>query len=182
MSAVAIDDELPTTLPDFLGWRDRQPERWEFFAGAAVMMAPASLRHTALKGNVYAALRAGPAGCRAFVDGAEVRTGTASLIPDVVVACGAVDLNSTVVAEPTVIVEILSPSSRSDDLGRKWVEYRRLPSLALYLVVAQDERCLHCHRRVSPTAWLVEEIRDGSIDVLGLSLSLDAIYAGVVEP
>jgi Uma2 family endonuclease len=64
--------------------------------------------------------------------------------PDVVVdVAGGASKDLTATA-PTLIAEVLSPSSVKDDLGAKAAEYLRLPSLSVYLVLAQDE----------PKAWI----------------------------
>src|SRR6185369_6391781 len=61
--------------------------------------------------------------------------------PDVMVICGDMqyrdDLKDTIV-NPTLIVEVLSPSTRDYDRGQKFEQYRTLSSLREYLTVAQD--------------------------------------------
>jgi Uma2 family endonuclease len=113
---------LPRTVEEFDRWHAERPERWEYIAGVPVMMAPASMPHTIIKGNVFAALRAKLDGirCRALVDGAEIKSLDLSAIPDVLVTCSPLDQRSSTVHEPTLIVEVLSPSSERDDTGRKW--------------------------------------------------------------
>jgi Uma2 family endonuclease len=175
--------DLPRTVAEFEAWHARQPERWEFIAGATVMMAPGSLPHTIIKGNVFAALRAKLAGspCRAFVDGAQVRGRRLSAIPDVDVACASIDLASPTIAEPMVIVEVLSPYSERDDTLRKWQGYCLIPSLQHYLVVAQDSRFVTLHTRTGAASFEERVFQDGVIELgsLRVSLSLDEIYEGI---
>jgi hypothetical protein len=53
-----------------------------------------------------------------------------------VVTCSAIDLSTPVIAEPVIIVEVMSPSSEAGDAGRKWFSYRKIPSpQALYGLV-----------------------------------------------
>ena len=47
------ESDLPRTLAEFERWNAEQPERWEFIAGTPVMMAPGSLPHTIIKGNIF---------------------------------------------------------------------------------------------------------------------------------
>lgn len=175
--------ELPRTVAEFDAWHARQPERWELIAGAPVMMAPGSLSHTAIKGNVFAALHTKLTGspCRAFVDGAQVKGPKLSAIPDVVVACGRIDYATPTIAEPVVIVEVLSPYSERDDTLRKWQGYCLISSLQHYLVVAQDSRFVTLHTRTGAAAFEERVFQDGVIELggLGVSLALDEIYAGV---
>jgi Uma2 family endonuclease len=52
-----------------------------------------------------------------------------------------------VVAEPEIIVGVMSPSSEEDDGGRKWFAYRKIPSLQHYVVLSQKRRELLVHSR-----------------------------------
>ena len=77
---------------------------------------------------------------RAFVDGAEIKSRQFSAIPDVVVSCGPIDLRSAVIAEPVLIVEVLSDSTKGYDRGEKAAHFRRLASLQEYVLLAQHEQ------------------------------------------
>jgi Uma2 family endonuclease len=175
--------ELPRTVEEFDRWHAAQPERWEFIAGAPVMMAPGSLAHTIIKGNIYGTLRdkLRGKGCSAFVDGAEVKGPKLSAIPDVVVQCGPPDLTTPVIAGPVLIVEVMSPSSERDDTYRKWQGYCLIPSLRHYMVVAQEERFVALHSRTGPFTWTEQVHVEGAVELpaLGVTLSLDEIYEGI---
>src|SRR5690349_19111809 len=110
------ESELPRTVAEFAGWSAEQTERWEFIAGHPVMMAPPSLPHTIIKTNVGRHLgnKLVGSGCRAYVDGAEVKGHRLSAIPDIVVACGPIDQTSPAIAAPVLVVEVLSPSTERD--------------------------------------------------------------------
>ena len=183
MAKARPESDLPRTVDEFDRWNSEQPERWEFIAGVPVMMAPASLPHTLIKGNIFAALRAKLTGtpCRAVVDGAEVKSYKLSAIPDVLVACGEFDQRTSTIAEPVVLVEVMSPSSERDDTLRKWQGYCLIPSLRHYLVVAQDMRFVTVHSRTGPSSFAEEVYQDGVIELpaIGVSLSIDEIYDGV---
>src|SRR4029077_18749426 len=59
-----------------------------------------------------------------------------------IVVCGEprfADEKSDTLLNPTVIVEVLSPTTESYDRGKKFAHYRRLESLKEYVLVAQDE-------------------------------------------
>src|SRR4051794_672260 len=180
------ESELPRSVEAFDRWHLFQGERWEFIAGVPVMMAPASLPHTIIKGNIYAALRAKLPGtpCRALVEGAEIKSRNLSAIPDVLVACGPLDQSTPTVEEPSLIVEVLSPSSERDDTGRKWQGYCLIPSLRHYLVVAQELPFVTLHTRTGPSSFEERVYENGTIELgdLGISLSLDEIYDGVEFP
>ncbi len=180
MADSALAESLPRTVEAFDAWHARRPERWEFVGGRPRMMAPASRRHTIIKGNVYRAIESGlgDRGCRAYVDGLQVRTDAISAIPDVVVECGPADLDSPVADRPVVIVVILSPSSEEDDTGRKWRAYRQIAGLQHYLVVSQTARLVEIHSRTGPFSWDERFPTEGAIDLpaIGVTLSFDELY------
>jgi Uma2 family endonuclease len=104
--------------------------------------------------------------------------------PDVMVDVAGGLLKDLTATAPTLVAEIISPSSVTYDLGDKAFEYLRLPSLSAYLVLAQDE----------PKAWIwvrgstgfspgpnVLEGHDATIEIaaLGIDLPLSEIYAGI---
>ncbi len=175
--------DLPRTVEKFDRWNAEQPERWEFISGVPVMMAPASLPHTLIKGNIFAALWQKLAGtdCRALVDGAEVRSYKLVAIPDVLVVCGELDQTSPTIKEPVLIGEVNSPPSERDDTQRKWQGYCLIPSVRHYLVVAQDARFVTLHSRTGPSSFAEDVYQEGVIELpaIGVSLSIDEIYEGV---
>jgi Uma2 family endonuclease len=143
-------------------------------------MAPASMKHAIIKNNVGFALRQAFAdlGCSALIDGPHILTDEISAIPDVVVTCAPIDLSTPVIAEPVIIVEVMSPSSEADDAGRKWFSYRKIPSLKHYLVLSQDERAVQVHSRAGDL-WRERFVSAGTIELADppVRLDIDAIYA-----
>jgi Uma2 family endonuclease len=179
--AAAIEHEdWPRTIAAFEEWHANQPERWEFVAGRPRLMAPASMRHSIIKTNVGFALREALAdrGCTTLVDGPQILTEDISAIPDVVVTCAPLDLTTPAIAEPTIIVEVMSPSTESDDHGLKWLSYRKIESLKHYLVIAQDRRLVHIHSRAGDV-WRERFLSAGALELDDppLRLELDAAYA-----
>jgi len=179
MAEAALENDWPRTVEEFEAWHARQPGRWEFIGGRPCLMAPGSKPHTIIKGNVFAALRAAFEGtsCHVFTDGVQILNDEISAIPDAVVSCGPLDLSTPVVAEPTIIVEVMSPWSESDDTQRKWFSYRKIPSLRHYLVVAQDRREVLIHSRAGEL-WRERFVSEGAIELDDppLSIELAALY------
>jgi Uma2 family endonuclease len=180
MAEAARRENWPRTVAEFEDWRARQPERWEFIDGQPRLMAPASMKHSIIKANAFAALRTALAGtrCTALVDGPQILTDEISAIPDVVVTGSPIDLSTPVIAEPVIIVEVMSPSSEADDAGRKWSSYPKIPSLKHYLVLSQDERVVQVHSR-SGDLWRERFISSAAIELDDptVRLDVDLIYA-----
>jgi Uma2 family endonuclease len=179
MAEAARREDWPRSVAEFEAWHARQPERWEFIWGQPRLMAPGSLTHTVIKGNIFSALREALEG-RDFlvlVDGAQIVTDEISAIPDLIVTCSALDLSTRVIAEPTIIVEVMSPWSEVDDTHRKWFSYRKIASLQHYLVVAQDRRVVEVHSRAGDL-WRERFVSEGDIELdrPEVRLELDAVY------
>jgi Uma2 family endonuclease len=181
MAEAALKDDLPHSVAEFELWHAQQPDRWEFIGGRPCMMAPGSKPHTIIKGNVFRALDQALEGspCQVYVEGVQIRTDEISAIPDAVVVCAADDLSTPVVAEPTIIVEVMSPWGESDDTQRKWFSYRKIPSLRHYLVVAQDRQEVLVHSRAGDL-WRERFVSEGTIELDDprLSIELGALYRG----
>jgi Uma2 family endonuclease len=180
MAEAARREDWPRTVAEFDAWHARQPERWEFQWGQVRLMAPASMNHSIIKENLFAALRTALAGkdCRAHVDGPQIRTDEISTIPDVVVSCAPIDHSTPVIAEPTLIAEVMSPSSESNDTNLKWFAFRKIPSLKHYLVLSQGKREVQIHSRAGDL-WHERFVTEGALalDDPPLRLELADLYA-----
>jgi Uma2 family endonuclease len=168
----------PLTLEEFLAWDAAQEERYEFDGTQPVAMTGASLRHALLVKRTVRALDARlPSGCQAFGGDLRVRSPNRARYPDVVVLC---DLSESAdgSVEPSVVVEVLSPSTMLTDRRVKPREYATVPSVKVYVMLEQDRPCAYIMRRLR--GWL-EEVVEGPDGVLtlpevGVELSLGAIY------
>lgn len=171
--------DLPQTVEEFHAWHEQQPEVWEFIDGQPRLMAPGSKNHTIIKTNIGGLLQAALIGreCTVFVDGAQVVSEATVAIPDVVVTCAPLDYTTPIVAEPTIIIEVMSPSSAADDTGRKWFAYRHIASLRYYLVVSQDRREVLVHSRADQL-WHERFVTEGNLvlDNPSVTLAIDALY------
>ena len=148
--------------------------------GRPRLMAPASMTHSILKRNVFRALDRALAGSgsEVLVHGPQILTDEISAIPDVVVTCAPIDLSTSAIPEPTIIVEVMSPSSEADDTLRKWFAYRKIASLKHYLVIAQDRRLVQIHSRAGDL-WRERFVSEGAIELDDPSLEVEvaALYA-----
>lgn len=167
--------------------------RWEYVNGEALAMAGASLRHNAIVTNVLGALIAKLRGrsCFPLVDSQKVATEATHAFhyPDALVVCGPprrATKDDHAVANPSILVEALSPSTADYDRGEKFDHYRTIPELREYVVVFQDTRRVEHRKRINDAQWLVTDHIGGEIalEVAGITLTLDEIYENLerVEP
>jgi Uma2 family endonuclease len=171
----------PWTVDEFLAFDAEEPERYEFVDGIVRMMTGASAAHSRIKGNLLAildtALRDGP--CSAYIDDLKVVTANAVIYPDVLAICRPLSPDDDRVPDPTVVVEVLSPTTETHDRIRKWREYQTISSLQHFVLVAQSERRVEVYTR-ERNGWqlaVVEPPEDEvALKAVRASLSLEAIY------
>ncbi len=136
----------------------------EYVNGMIIALAGASRSHSLIAFNLAGVLRAQLVGraCEAYVSDMRVRVAATGLYtyPDVVVACGDIrfeDERTDTLLNPTVIVEVLSPSTEAYDRGEKFAHYRRLESLQEYVLVSQDKIRVESFVRQG-AQWLLSEV------------------------
>lgn len=169
---------------EYLAWERQQPTKHEFFHGEVFAMAGGSPRHNALCAACCAALTAAlrARGCVVLTSDQRVTMSAQGryVYPDLSVVCGPLEIESNdVLANPTVIVEVLSGSTEQYDRGLKWEGYQRLPSLADYVLVSQREPRIEHFQRAADGSWNYRAVGAGERVTLstGASLSVDEIFA-----
>lgn len=138
--------------------------RHEYHAGEIFAMVGASEAHnlivTSAVFSLYGQLRARP--CRIYSTDMRVRVAATGLYtyPDLIVFCGEsrfTDDTFETLANPTVIIEVLSDSIERHDRGKKFQHYRALPSLREYLLIAQDAAHIEHFVREADGSWRLTE-------------------------
>jgi Uma2 family endonuclease len=106
--------------------------------------------------------------------------------PDISVVCGAAqfqDAQRDTLLNPTIIVEVLSPSTENYDRGKKFQNYRSLDTLQEYIVIAQNTYHIEHYTRQPHNQWLLEEVDDptASLDIttIACTLVLQDVYEKV---
>lgn len=169
---------------DFLVWDQSQTIRHEFVRGEVFAMAGAEQAHGVVSGNIYIALRAHLKGtpCHTAMGDMKLRVEAADcyFYPDVMVTCSAGDVADTLIKrEPSLVVEVLSPSTAAYDRGDKFAAYRLLPSLREYLLVDTKARRCDLYRKGADGLWVLHPFEAGQAVELAsvdLTLSADAIW------
>jgi Uma2 family endonuclease len=180
------------TPEEYLALERAAPYKSEYLAGEIFAMAGASEEHNTIAANIVRGLGNQFQGrpYRVYVSDMRVRVSPAGLYsyPDVVAVCGPrefADAHHDTLVNPTVIFEILSPSTEAYDRGEKFAQYWRLASLTDYVLVAQDRaRVEHFTRQgdgwfVTAESALDDALHLASIDAV---LPLSAIYENVEFP
>jgi Uma2 family endonuclease len=126
----------------------------EYIDGYVLATSGASRVHNVIAGNTSASLNLQLADVPCEVYPADMRVKVTEsgdyTYPDVVVACGDIafeDAELDTLLTPTVLVEVLSPSTEGYDRGTKFERYRRIASLQEYIMVTQDRVLVEHYRR-----------------------------------
>jgi Uma2 family endonuclease len=173
------------TYEDYLAYELNSELKHEFEEGEIFAMAGGSPRHSALASRISAAIEnTRPPGSTAFQSDIRIRvlaTGRATY-PDVSMVCGpieidAADRSGTTITNPTLLVEVLSPSTEEVDRGSKWRNYQLIPSLQEYVLVSQDSRIEIYRRITSSENWEYLDVRKGVVNLAsGATLDLSILY------
>ncbi|MBN2700972.1 MAG: Uma2 family endonuclease [Methylothermaceae bacterium] len=147
----------PLRIEDYLAGEEISDIRHEFVAGQVFAMVGSTRAHNRVAGNIFAFLHRHLRGtpCEVHMSDIKVRVEAADAFyyPDVVVSCEPFDPKSVFLNEPTLVVEVLSPSTENVDRREKRLNYQKLPSLKEYMLVAPDETRVEVYRRAGENLW-----------------------------
>jgi Uma2 family endonuclease len=165
----------------------RSPNRVEHWEGAILDVSGGSPRHSALCNNIGGTLRVQLRGraCRSFDSNLRVRSIAANraTYADLTVVCGALELDPAdrtghTILNPTVLVEVQSPSTESDDHGPKLDCYKAIASVHVILLVAHDRPHVVVHTKQADGSLLRTDHDSGVIELtdIGCRLPIAEIY------
>ena len=162
ISMEAVARVLSMSVDEYLAFEESGEVRHEYIGGEIHAMAGESEAHNTIVGNIFSALRPKLRGglCRAYVEDFKVRLEIAReeifYYPDVVVSCHPTGTERFFLRLPTLIVEVLSPSTENVDRREKKMNYQQTPTLEEYVIVAQERREVTVFRRAD--GWRPEVI------------------------
>jgi hypothetical protein len=163
----------PMNLEAFLDWEERQELRYEFDGFQPVAMTGGTSEHSAIQRNLIMALGSRLRGKPCQAHGSELKIAVAGSIryPDAFVVCSPIPRGTTVITEPVVVFEILSPSTSSTDhiVKNRDVMLEQDRQGAIVFTRAGDDSVGHV---VSGDAML-------AMPEIGIDLPLAELYEGV---
>jgi Uma2 family endonuclease len=180
-----------STYAEYLEIEANSEQRYEFVDGVIHVMADSTPEHSRLAAAVGSVLGSALAskGCAVYSCGLRLRIDATnrSTYADIAVICGperTSQLDPNAVINPTVIVEVLSPTTEASDRGEKWRHYQRIDSLREYVLVSQGEPYVEVFRR-DGDEWVLRTATAGQMVELpsqGVRIAVDAIYADPRNP
>lgn len=178
----------PISVDDYLVGEQRSRIKHEFVAGMVYAMVGGRYAHNLIASNVLGELHSQLKGkpCRALNSDSKVRIQTGSqtrfYYPDASVVCGDNLLDGVFQDKPSVIIEVLSESTRRTDEGEKLDAYQKIVTLSAYLMFDQEMTGAVIYRRYgsdfrreacsNPEAVIL-------LPEIGAELRLASVYAEV---
>ncbi|MBD2312053.1 Uma2 family endonuclease [Desertifilum sp. FACHB-1129] len=172
---------------DYLEAEKTSPIKHEYIQGQVYAMAGASDAHVTISLNLAAMLKNHLRGgdCRVYITDmkAQIDSLNTYYYPDVMVTCDRADREFDYFKRhPTLIVEVVSPSTEAFDRGDKFIDYQTIETLTEYVLISQTRFRVDCFRRNPEGQWVLqsyspgEEVYLASID---FRTGLDTIYEDV---
>jgi len=171
------------TEEEYLASEPYSEVRREYIDGRAYAMAGASVNHALITGNIFGEFRNHLKGkpCETFMSDIKVplkvSLGKNYVYPDVLVDCSKIEGKGYFSNSATIIVEVLSKSTRKRDLTTKLLRYINLPSLQEYVLIEQDFVQVQVLRK--RTDWKYEFYFLGdsiTFESIDLTLTVEEIY------
>lgn len=175
------------SIAEYLQMENEAVEKHEYYKGEIFAMSGAGNRHNIISINIIVSLANSLKGksCQPF--GSDMRIhipeNTLFTYPDISVICGDIinpDEDENSATNPTVIFEILSPSTRNYDRGVKFMLYRAIPTLKEYILVEAESIHVEQFAINKEGLWQLKEFSSQddqlSIDALNVNLQLKEIY------
>jgi len=174
------------TVDEFLAFEAKSDTRHQLIDGQIYDMAGGTSQHSTIKVNTSASLHAQmrQRPCRLYDSDIMVRADSIYTYPDISVVCGEAEWlqrnGVDVLLNPTLIVEVLSPSTEKADRETKFDSYRSIVDFCQYVLVSQHKPRIECYTRDSAGTWafnVVEGI-DAVLELtaIGCTLALRDVY------
>ncbi|NEP61839.1 MAG: Uma2 family endonuclease [Symploca sp. SIO2G7] len=174
------------TPEEYLDIERQSPIRHEYRQGLVYAMAGGTDNHDRIALNLLSLinLHLGNSDCRFHSGNVKVNyQKDFYYYPDAFVTCDPRDRNDRYIKRyPKLIVEVLSPSTKTFDLGEKFRDYSKIASLEEYVLIYQESQMVECRRRTSANTWDTVVYEMGNLVVLksiNLEFAIAQLYQGL---
>lgn len=178
------------TIEEYLELENAAIEKHEYYKGEIFAMSGPKVPHNIISKNLLGGLFGKLKGKKCQPYGSDLRihipSNTLFTYPDISIICGEIitlnndDWNAL---NPTVLIEILSPSTKNCDRGEKFKLYRDIPTLKEYILVDSESIHVEVFRLNEKNHWELEEYNSLSdqipVKAIGESILLSEVYEGV---
>lgn len=174
------------SLDDFLAWENTQPERHEFYRGEVFAMVGGQRTHERVIANLvrHFGNQLDGTPCQVFTAGLKLQIADDTVLyPDLMVTCNKSDLAADLALRaPTLVIEVLSPSTQAYDRSQKFALYRRLASLQEYILVDPETRRVEGFQRGADDRWVLCDMSQDAVlqaSSVGCSVAMEQVFQGM---
>jgi Uma2 family endonuclease len=179
---------------DYLALERSSSVKHEYYRGEVFAMSGASNEHNDIAYNINRVVAPFLHKKECKIYGSDFRVhipeNTLYTYPDFTIVCGKTETSDKYtdnLTNPTVIIEILSPSTKDYDRGSKFMLYRSIKTLNEYITIDSINISVEIYTRQDSNHWLLSEFKQLTdtfvISTIGLTLSLAEVYEDVkIEP
>jgi Uma2 family endonuclease len=171
--------------------REEKAETWsEYFAGEIFAKEETSIEHNQIKENLSGELgyRLKNSPCQSFSSDQRLKVDPTGLYtyPDLMIVCGPVErdpINRHTIVNPTVLLEVLSPSTEAYDRGAKFLQYQTIPSVREIVLVGEIARVVQVFERQEDGSWSLRTFADPSVSIrlssVAIEIPMSDVFRGV---
>jgi Uma2 family endonuclease len=186
---IMLYNKTTFTLEEYLEFAKESEEKHEFYKGEIFAMAGAGPRHNLIFSNLFGELAYKLKGnpCKPYGSDLRIHVAQNSLFtyPDISIICGDIipsSLDKDTATMPTVLIEILSPSTHNYDRGGKFRLYRDIPTLKEYILIESESIRIESFRLNPQNHWELEEYKSLTetfqMPCMNISIPVKEIYEG----
>jgi Uma2 family endonuclease len=185
---MTVNTKHYVTPEEYLALERAAERKSEYRDGEIVGMTGATRRHSLITVNVSSELnrQLEDRPCEVHVNDLRALIAARRLYtyPDVIVVCGEPELTDRyrdTLTNPTVLIEVLSPSTEAYDRGAKFEHYRTLDSLREYLLVSQSRPQVDHFVRPADGQWLLSAASDLAATIVLPSIQCQLAMAEIYD-
>lgn len=194
MIAPKLDENKYYTLEEYLTFEELAEEKHEYHGGRIFAMAGGTGNHGLISNRITTALNNAidkkEKNCFVFNAGLKVRIERfdKAVYPDASVTCGTPEYtnkNKTLLANPILLIEVLSKSTKDYDIGKKFEMYRSLPSFQEYMIVYQTVAKVQTWYKEADNLWRIVNVQGLESEIylhsIDCTIALKDIYKRVQD-
>jgi Uma2 family endonuclease len=186
---IAARENFPQLTPkEYFAWEEKQLHKHEYLEGQVYAMSGGSINHGRIAIRFASMFDSHLGSSSCIVGNSDVKVKIVKTenytYPDVSVTCDGRDKTSTqYITYPSLIVEVLSPSTEAYDRGGKFRLYANNPVLQDYLLVSSTSIEIDLYHKKENGEWIIINYKEGDmieLKSINLTFAIAQIYRGLV--
>ena len=174
------------TVEEYLEMEKASTEKHEYFQGEIFAMSGAGFNHNLIFSNVFGVLAHKLKGSKCIPFGSDMRMNipenTLFTYPDISIYCNEIkhlNEDEDTILQPTVIIEILSPSTKNYDRGKKFTLYKDIPSLKEYIMIDSESVSVEAYYIDEEKNWALNQQKELSEALTFVSMGFDVALSDI---